>query len=503
MNFCVLVKIAKRMVSFWYQTEGKSYTALVIKDANEIPLFFYVNGNDFLFGEIARNRFFTNDPNAFGNYFEIVKDPSMHFTISGNKKPVKQLFYYGIEKYLSHFINTVLYKSDSIETYRNLFPLRFIFEPDIEGKEKVLVEALFSDAGYMNIQRLEYNDSLFEVLQKKRVITIKDSIIKLTGIDNNLYLELYKDLSAGLTVYTKVEGQGSDPRVNILADMILEYILLQNPYLTLNKEVEVASILPYSSNLLHDVSPIIKGEAVLSDGKSYYFRVNERSLNERLLFLSSDSIIYSAIDDLIKTYGLDVQTTTILLGSEEINTAYFSNKLLKKYPNVKGLTTSDDLEAMKLIFSKIADSGYLINPISPNSPFSVPGKNNSQNSQEIVKPGLPPVKTKEPEKPTVKLPPALPAKKNNEFITSPPPPSNANLNIFIGKLGVVTSKLSPTGKIEIDNIEHEAISEKNEIDIGTKVKVFGISGKKYLQVEKAGLPPLPPKKKIVFPNQLN
>ncbi|MBL0031078.1 MAG: hypothetical protein IPP27_02465 [Bacteroidetes bacterium] len=50
--------------------------------------------------------------------------------------------------------------------------------------------------------------------------------------------------------------------------------------------------------------------------------------------------------------------TTILLGSEEINTTYFSNKLLKKYPNVKGIETFDDLQAMKLIFSKIADSGY-------------------------------------------------------------------------------------------------------------------------------------------------
>lgn len=494
MNFCVLVKIAKRMVSFWYQTEGKAYTALVIKDANEIPLFFYVNGNDFLFGEAARDRFFSNDPNAFGNYFEIVKDPALHFTISGNKKPVKQLFYYGIEKYLSHFINTVLYKSDSIETYRNHFPLRFIFEPDIEGKEKALVEDLFTDAGYTNVQRLEYNEALFEVLQQKRVITNKDSIIKLTGIDNNLYVEVYKDLSAGLTVHTKIEGQGSDPRVSILADMILEYIILQNPFLAINKEAEIASILPYASGLLQHISPVMKGDAVLSDGKPYYFRVNERNLNERLLFLSGDSEIYSVIDDLIKTYDLDVQTTTILLEGEEINTVYFSNKLLKKYPNVKGIGTSDDLEAMKVIFSRIAGSGYAVQPVSPNTPPVLPGSNGSKKPPGIVKPGLPPVKTKEPGKPAAKLPPALPPKRSNDIIHSPPLPSNSNLNILIGKVGIVTSRLSPAGKIEIDNIAYEAIAEKKEIGIGAKVKVFGIAGKKYLQVQELGLPPLPPKK---------
>jgi hypothetical protein len=493
-NFCVLVKIARRMVSFWYQTEGKDYTALVIKDANEIPLFFYVNGNDFLFGETARDRFFSNDPNAFGNYFEIVKDPSLHFTISGNKKPVKQLFYYGIEKYLSHFINTVLYKSDSIETYRNQFPLRFIFEPDIEGKEKALVESLFTDAGYINVQRLEYNESLFEVLQQKGVITGKDSVIKLTGIDNNLYVQVYENLSAGLTIYIKIEGHGSDPRVSILAHMILEYIILQNSFLTINKDAEIAFILPYASGLLQHISPVIKGEATLSDGRAYWFRVNERNLNERLLFLSGDSVIFGAIDDLVRTYGLDVRSTTILLEGEEINTEYFSNRLLKKYPNVKGIGIADDLDAMKMIFSRIAGSGYTAGPVVPNPPPVFPVRDGSTNHQEIVTPELPPVIPGEPVKPAATVPPALPPKKKSEIIQSPPLPSSSNLKILVGKSGTVTSKLSPLGKIRIDNKDYDAVAEKKEIGVGTKVMVLGITGNRHLQVQEAGLPPLPPRK---------
>lgn len=188
---------------------------------------------------------------------------------------------------------------------------------------------MFTDAGYTNVQRLEYNESLFEVLKQKNVITNKDSIIKLTGIDNNLYIEVYKDLSAGLCIHTKIEGQGSDPRVSILAKMIIEYISLQNPFLVINREAEIACILPRASMLLKNISPVIKGEVELLDGRNYYFSVKERNLNERLLFLSADSIIYNAIDDLIQSYGLTVQTTIILLEGEEINTDYFSTRLLK------------------------------------------------------------------------------------------------------------------------------------------------------------------------------
>lgn len=493
MNYCVLVKVSKRIVSFWYQSEKSPYAPLIIKDTNEAPLYFYVNHNDFIFGNSARDRFYSNDPNAFGDYFEIVKDPSKHFSIYGNKKPVKQLFYYGIEQYLSHFINVVLYKSDSIESYRPHFPLRFLFSPDMEDKEKALVQSLFRETGYDNVSRVDYNESLFAVLRQKGLINISNAVLLLTGVDNDLYFELYKSISELPVASSKLDGQGADPRVRILADMIIEYISALNSYLVLDKEQEMASLLPYCANLLENVNPIIKGDAILTDGKAYYFKVNERSLNERLLFLSGDSEIYTVIDDLLKTHELDVQNTNILLGSEAINTVYFSNKLLKKYPNVKGINASDDLDTMKIIFSVIADAGYVVQPVVPATPPLSQVKKESVGTGEFIKPVLPPVKKTEPDQPKANLPPVLPPKKPNEFINSPPLPSATNLNKFIGKAGIVTSTLSLIGMVEIDKTEYEAISEKNEIGIGTTVKVVGISGKKYLQVVKAGLPPLPPK----------
>lgn len=57
MNFCVLVKISKYKVSFWYQSEGNLHAPLIIKGTNIIPLIFYVNGNDFIFGNAARESF--------------------------------------------------------------------------------------------------------------------------------------------------------------------------------------------------------------------------------------------------------------------------------------------------------------------------------------------------------------------------------------------------------------------------------------------------------------
>jgi len=141
-KYCVLVKISKHQLSFWYQLENGVPTPLSITGPNTIPLCFYVNGNDFKIGIFAKERFLQNDRSAYDDYFELIKDPVEYFTLHGDSKPVKQLLYYGVENYLSHFIKTILYKNESIEGFRTTFCLRLWFDDDIENQEKVLVENL-------------------------------------------------------------------------------------------------------------------------------------------------------------------------------------------------------------------------------------------------------------------------------------------------------------------------------------------------------------------------
>ena len=50
MDFCVLIKISKQKVSFWYQSGSSPFESLSIKDSNEFPLYFFVDGSDFIFG---------------------------------------------------------------------------------------------------------------------------------------------------------------------------------------------------------------------------------------------------------------------------------------------------------------------------------------------------------------------------------------------------------------------------------------------------------------------
>lgn len=408
MKFCVLAKVSKRSVSFWYQSDGNAYAPLTIKESNEIPLYFYVSGHNFIFGTAARERFNRHDPDAYGNYFEIIKDPGKHFILYGNKKPVKQLFYYGIEQYLSYFLNTVLYKADSIESYRQHFPLRFLFDTDIEDKEKSLIENLFQEAGYFNLDRIHFNKILFGVLVQKEIVGKEKAILLLSAIDDVLYLKLYKNANAEEIGSFKLEGQGADPRVKILADMIVEYISSQNSYLSIDKDTEIAFLLPFCVSLLENPGVIIKGDAELSDGNKYWFKVNERNLTDRLPYYANDSMIYTAIDDLLKSGSLMLHDVIILLGTEEISTSYFSDKLLKKYHYVKEVKAADIKDTMKSIFAAVSSSNYTVQFKAPQTP------------PVSIKPRMPaPVPIATPASklpsPLPKLPPVLPPKKGKNI----------------------------------------------------------------------------------------
>jgi hypothetical protein len=411
MNCCVVVKVSRRSVAFWYQAEGKRYNPLLMKGTNEVPLYFYVQNNQFDFGARARDRFYQHDPDAFGDYFELIKDPSRHFTLHNSPKRVKQLLYYGIEQFLSHFLNTVMYKSDSIEAYRGAFPLKFIFEPDLGEPERNLVAEMFREAGYRTVSVLSYNHLLLEHLRESRVVGQEQAALLLTGLDDTLYLELYAKGAATADSGIAIPNQGADPRIRILAGMIVAYIQEQNAYLDLDMDREVGALLPYCAGLLTGARMILTGEAELTSGNTCWFRVNLKSVEDSLQYYSGDLMISTSVHDLLQRFDIRPEDVVMLLCSDQIKTPYFSERLLKHYPHVKSLSAAHTDGAMQLIFSKASPAtGTGPEQIVPKLPPALPPKITATPAP-AVKPPLPAVKPTAGERPKTIVPPPLPPTK--------------------------------------------------------------------------------------------
>jgi len=374
--------------------EGIQYTSLEIKGESEMPLAFYINGNEFIMGEYARDRAASGDQNAFSNYFELIKDPINVFDFIGEKRPVKQLLYFGIERYLTHFLREVLFSPEwSIESHRPVFPLRIWFDTDILDNERVLVTSLFLEAGYKNLEVINFRACLLAAIANRKLCDARNNILLLTGIDNDLYLHLFLDGKHSVISQSFIAGVGSDPRTKLLAELMFEYITSDNPYVFLYKEKEIPFLLKEAIKVITDSHPIKMGNVTLSNGLQCEYSVLLSSVNDRLQYYTGHQKIYAEIDSLLVKNSIPSISVTIFLNGEDINTDYFIERLRQKYPNVKGISEKVHLDAMKILFNEIESSGYK----SANSP---------QNNKEI-----PPLQVKSPIPPlSAPVKPSLPAK---------------------------------------------------------------------------------------------
>ena len=386
MNYSVLVKINRNEVSFWQQNDTSRYEPLAMKEGNIIPLFFYINGSDFSMGSVARDRSNKNDPHAYCDYFNLITDPSQYFTIHGDAKPVKQLLYYGIENYLSHFIKTVLYKNDSIEAYRQNFCLRFWFDSDIEEKERKLIENIFKDAGYENAIRIDFYPALFKSFSSKELLYHDSPLIILSSIENCLYVKYFHFSSPDIVSFKKLEGQGSDPRVKILASLILEDIKESLVQLRFDKDVELAYIIPSVAKFLKKESNIIEDEITFSTGKKYDFKVYARDIVSRLTYDQGFSKIDSLLSEIIAENNIDSHRLHIYLFGDQINTQYLTGKLINKYVDskIRGIENNFIDIAIDFVFNHIKESGYKNHHVEVPDPTLDKSKEQNEKKQPVI-----------------------------------------------------------------------------------------------------------------------
>ncbi|TWR26792.1 hypothetical protein FPZ42_07070 [Mucilaginibacter achroorhodeus] len=413
MGYCVVIKVSRQSVAFWYQANGQRYKPLVVKGASEVPLYFHVHNNAFVFGAYARERFYQHDPDAFANYFELIKDQRKHFILHGNQKRMKQLLYYGIEQFLSHFLTTILYKNDGIEAHRPVLPLKFLFGPDLDEPERTLISEMFTEAGYGLVSVISYTDILMVHLRACGAIGHLRPAVLLSAVEDTLYADLYlpAELSAARSV--KVVGQGADPRIRILAEMIIDYITEQNFHLELKREAEVGAVLPFCAQLLKNPSLILQGETELLDGNKYWFRINMKMVEERLQYYSGDISAGEGIAGLLRLSGLSPNDVVVLLGSEQIDTPYFYQRILKDYSRVQRVLPVQQDGAMQLVFKSSSSVTALKKTPAIEELKDKPAR--------IAPPPLPPKRTAAPpplpagrplapaaKTPQSKLPPPLP-----------------------------------------------------------------------------------------------
>jgi hypothetical protein len=411
--------------------------------SNVVPLSFYVSGTEFIIGEFAQTRADSGDSNAFTDYFRLIKDPTVHFALHGDTKPAKQLLYYGIENYLSHFVKTVLYKPESIESYRTNFCLRLLFAEDVEPQEQLVVTQLFTEAGYENVLGLTTESSLREVLAEEGIHGRYQ--VLLSSVNDDLHVRFFDNQKQLVANRMVIAGLGVDPRASILANLIMEDVRKSSPYVYIDSDKERQFIVKHAAVLCRSLQPVMRGSIVLSTNDKVDYKIKLKDMEDRLAYNRGlEDRLMPELDHLIRINGLTAQEVEIVLLESAEYSAYLRERLSLRYPSVKTVGDGYDTKILVSLFRQIRQSGYSVQRVAPTTDRQVTMPANTAavpafaappsggvvpptSSARVVSP--PPVPPKSvappppPAKPSVTPPPPPPKPPQSSPKPPPPPPS--------------------------------------------------------------------------------
>lgn len=417
-KYCVIVRLSKNTIEFRYQIDNDQVEFLTLNEKEpEIPLAFCLNGDELIMGKYAQERASMNDSSAFTNYFELIKDRSKVFTYAKEQRPIEQLLYIGVERYLSAFLKEKLLGDDwTIESKRKDFPLRFSFASDVANNERRFVIDLFIKAGYRNVAELPIEDVLFSVTAP----STKPKVL-LAGLGGDLYMSHYPNPKT-CKCCRSLPGIGTDPRFALCAELIFDEIQKSIPWLSARKEDNMELLIAESGKVLQSKSPLYMGNIVFDTGEEGDFQININNLENQLKHSQTSMSMISELEYFLKMEALQPNQVDIVLEGG-VNTDYFASRLHDKFTSVFNVSLSDYIQVWNRVFNSV-----------DLTPPDIQTSGENQSRPDL--PGLPPINNKRstpPQQinqnevrrstPMPPGPPPMPSQNKNKVATPAPPPA--------------------------------------------------------------------------------
>jgi len=394
MNFDIVIYISRNSLSFYFSQNKGEYKVYEFENEPLIPLYFYSEESKFNIGYSAKLKFQRSFPKTYFDYFNLIKDTDSSFKFFNKEKKHKDLLLLGIEYLINHFLRDILMSSDNIADIREKINLNLVFASDIMQNEINFVGELFIAAKYKNLKLIYYNYLLLNFLDKyRRIGAYKDDqgkigaykgYLLIDGLDNNLYIDFYNELSSKTPKFNKIgEDLANDPKIKIIAKMLFDLAVLKSGSLVKEKD-EISRLLPLAKKYSNTTKsePLIIVE--LSDGSIEKVRLKMKKVKEVLSYeanFTKDFDVVKECEQKAKVATLDL----LIVIKKSITSLNFLDKI-KSYYN-KFYHCNEEIEEIFELFITSPDVisiGDFLNTkslitTSPNFPTKLPNRIESLN----------------------------------------------------------------------------------------------------------------------------
>lgn len=382
MKYCIVILLSKNAISFLYnRDDGADCDKLLPFDSDKVgmPLAIYCSDDTI---EISRNAYEEakkNTPNAYYNIFEVIRK-NRGFSYRGENHSSNKLLYFAIEKYLADFFYSVMFQQvGTLEQNRSTLPVGFIFEADVESKERTFVITTFKNGGYNNVAEIDYHVSLLKVILLKGMDregnhTRSALVVSSDGMD--LFCDLYQLADGCLIKSLWMKDRGYDPRVSRVVDTIWKDVMAFN--YNLKKEEELELLKREAKDFLDSGKSELEGCVRLSDGRKYDFFVSRRSIEN--YSLASDTQLLPDIQAMLCQAAIDPEDCMVVLRNKTVGNSFFREVFGHRFSMVCEETSEIREAIMKCILSDIKQGGYDLSRKTGKAAFPEIGRSFTEDS---------------------------------------------------------------------------------------------------------------------------
>ena len=354
------------------------FKVLTKRDEQIFPLYFYIDptSNSWDYGDRYRVDYERNDPNAIGNFYQLIQENRSTFTVRG-----------GYEKDYIDLLDKILndLKDSYVEFYSGLqdsevdlrsispVPVRIGWSDNVPEGARPLLEEYLNNRGFKTGETMPVFGELLvrRLLLERKVNPDVRKVLVLDAFSSDLNASLVKIQGSGkvhresLGIY---RGYGADPRVRVIAKFVVNEVnsglhVLHTDEL---KEAEYARHLEparkWRDQLDATRRPFISVKTTIRQAPNSSFRVNIEKKEVKELSRLHLLQLIRYLEGQIRDSGMDTQDLdAVVVIGDMLNHAGVQQELRQSFGEDKIIRKSEK-QLSELLKTMLSDS-----PVAPGS----------------------------------------------------------------------------------------------------------------------------------------
>ena len=220
----LLIYFKEDCIELWSLDSNGRLLPVLYNSSNKLPLYFLLSGDEILMDDFAKQSYFNNTPNSYGDFWNNLSDESINFERFLASNSFASLLPYVFKESVLPSIAKSHFNSN-LPAILNQSNVGIVFDSFVEDDHKeIILNLFFQIVGFdpNSLLSIDFFDCYRDLIIKKNLINQTDSFL-LTNISaGNFYFHLIGRNSPSHLGRKVLEGKGQDPVLDIVLDFLVE-----------------------------------------------------------------------------------------------------------------------------------------------------------------------------------------------------------------------------------------------------------------------------------------